>query len=297
MDQYETLIWQVVPIQVHLRLKLDAIAEAVNKWQPIKCENIKEECITDADEEPLTVATIDAISTVAADDTAPNTSAVPSEEMANAIRKTAPSKPTPKKMTKTSQKAASSIGNTLTKKMGKATQKAALSRVGAPAQSSAAAPFSCPDCSKTFNQKEAFDNHHRRIHTGEQPLKCQLCNARFSSTRSYRTHKANHLKAGDRFQLPAYPCRICSKEFHQKLLLIDHVRDSHGGAKPYACDQCDFDFDSTERLSRHRMSKHGDGTERKFICDYCQKGFIHLLTLSRSSYKKCFVRNKCIYYF
>ena len=52
--------------------------------------------------------------------------------------------------------------------------------------------YKCSFCSKGFKRREHLINHER-VHTGEKPFKCELCDAAFGDPSNWRKHKKKHL--------------------------------------------------------------------------------------------------------
>ncbi|KAJ7986412.1 hypothetical protein DPEC_G00339630 [Dallia pectoralis] len=75
----------------------------------------------------------------------------------------------------------------------------------------------------------------------------------------------------------AYKCIKCSKVFSTPHGLEVHVRRSHSGTRPYACDMCGKTFGHAVSLEQHK-AVHSQ--ERSFDCKICGKSFKRSSTLS-----------------
>ncbi|XP_078082309.1 zinc finger protein Gfi-1b isoform X3 [Mustelus asterias] len=78
-------------------------------------------------------------------------------------------------------------------------------------------------------------------------------------------------------QSPAYNCIKCNKVFSTAHGLEVHVRRSHSGMRPFACDLCGKTFGHAVSLEQH-MNIHSQ--ERIFECKMCGKSFKRSSTLS-----------------
>ncbi|XP_024277764.1 zinc finger protein Gfi-1-like [Oncorhynchus tshawytscha] len=74
-----------------------------------------------------------------------------------------------------------------------------------------------------------------------------------------------------------YKCIKCSKAFSTPHGLEVHVRRSHSGTRPYACDICGKTFGHAVSLEQHK-AVHSQ--ERSFDCKICGKSFKRSSTLS-----------------
>ncbi|KAK5906631.1 hypothetical protein CesoFtcFv8_004559 [Champsocephalus esox] len=75
----------------------------------------------------------------------------------------------------------------------------------------------------------------------------------------------------------AFKCIKCSKVFSTPHGLEVHVRRSHSGTRPYACDICGKTFGHSVSLEQHK-AVHSQ--ERSFDCKICGKSFKRSSTLS-----------------
>ncbi|KAH3834728.1 zinc finger protein interacting with ribonucleoprotein K-like [Dreissena polymorpha] len=79
------------------------------------------------------------------------------------------------------------------------------------------------------------------------------------------------------YEKGAYECVKCMKQFSTPHGLEVHVRRSHSGKRPYACDVCNKTFGHSVSLSQHRAVHTQD---KSFQCNQCGKSFKRSSTLS-----------------
>ncbi|XP_037977469.2 zinc finger protein 260 isoform X1 [Plutella xylostella] len=111
-------------------------------------------------------------------------------------------------------------------------------------------PYTCNLCDKQFKEPGALKKHIL-VHTGEK-LTCKICNKQIS--RNLTKHMRVH--SGER----PYSCNMCDKQFAASGSLKLHMR-THTGEKPYQCEMCNKQFSQSGTLKRHRctvLEKVGD---------------------------------------
>ena len=100
---------------------------------------------------------------------------------------------------------------------------------------------------------------HGRTHTGEKPLKCDVC--KFST--AWKKNLVQHMRThtGEK----PFKCDVCHYSTAYKSYLVQHMK-THTGEKPFKCDVCHYSTVRKSRLVDHMRTHTG---EKPFKCDVC----------------------------
>ncbi|KAF2896733.1 hypothetical protein ILUMI_09440 [Ignelater luminosus] len=130
--------------------------------------------------------------------------------------------------------------------------------------------FICELCKKAVKTIHSL-RRHMKIHTGEKPHKCKLCDKSFvepgNLTKHLQTHKKIH--RGER----SFVCPECNKSFSQKVNLESHIRTKHTHECPFMCSECGKAYPTKEQLKNHCRRHTGEKRPLKYTCTSCQKQF------------------------
>ena len=122
--------------------------------------------------------------------------------------------------------------------------------------------YCCPECDYKCQDVTGFESH---ANTHPQSV---TCIARMKEVVGMVTGEKGH-----------HFCKLCGKYFTSSQRWSQHMKNSHGDAKPYKCDICDAGFTQPTDVVRHSDRVHKN--ERPFKCDICDQGFVRKYELSQ----------------
>jgi KRAB domain-containing zinc finger protein len=117
-------------------------------------------------------------------------------------------------------------------------------------------PFKCQYCIARFATAE-FHLDHERIHRGETPFACDVCEKKFPSKKCLWRHYKAHTKP--------FQCHECGKRFSRKKNWETHQR-IHTNERPYGCKYCNRTFKQKTEMEFHQLLHT---KEKKFKCGIC----------------------------
>ena len=123
--------------------------------------------------------------------------------------------------------------------------------------------FAFKYCSLMFRRSFSLKSHER-IHTGETPYECKLCNIKFTHLYLLHSHmEKNHGRPKPKSKKQKRKCEKCEYKTTSKKLMDIH-KWKHTGEKPYKCPICESAKTRQWGLRQHMMKSH-EFTEQDLV--------------------------------
>ena len=139
--------------------------------------------------------------------------------------------------------------------------------------------FICPDCGRSFVDKECFTIHCLTEHASakEQAKVKVVCQHPGCSYSSFLKRNVDKHYERIHLNIKEHVCPTCGKSFAYKKKMLEHINGIHLMIKPFKCDICDFA--TAYRNTHYEHKKVAHGTQR-FECPHCNhvaryKGNLH----------------------
>lgn len=143
-------------------------------------------------------------------------------------------------------------------------------------------PFKCdhPNCTSEFKTSGDLKKHKLVHERSQRPFQCDECESKFARQTDYTRHKKIHLIG--KIENVGFTCQLCNKAFYRKDLFTAHW-NLHQNIKPFECETC------LKRFSKkYDLLKHVQRVHQKVECDDCGGEFA-----SRSQLQEHFAKGFC----
>ncbi|XP_077286902.1 uncharacterized protein LOC143911753 isoform X2 [Arctopsyche grandis] len=148
----------------------------------------------------------------------------------------------------------------------------------------------CELCGKVFKYR-SYMVHHLRLHSGDKPFSCSICDQKFTLRNSLAKHQKTHTSITDTFTarlhikfhlslhsgVKGFKCSLCDKSFHRKNQLNNHL-SVHTGERAYKCDICGYASSNSSNLRSHSRIHTG---VKPYKCKICKKAFSQSSAMKR----------------
>lgn len=127
--------------------------------------------------------------------------------------------------------------------------------------------YKCDYCEKGYYCQETLKQHVKHKHTNKDchyKLLCSICGRKVISPKDLKIHMMSHT------QEKSYQCQQCDKRYKTPGALLTHVRYTHEDKRPFPCNVCFKAFHTKVILQNHMRTHTG---ERPFSCTVCGRAF------------------------
>lgn len=113
-------------------------------------------------------------------------------------------------------------------------------------------PFVCQTCGKRTSTLTHLKSHAKTHESGRNIQKCH-CGAKFRTALGYKLHLRIH--SGDK----PYKCSLCDENFLSASRRLDHVKRRHQTSREisHSCSECSAKFVRPWELKKHYLNIHG----------------------------------------
>lgn len=164
-------------------------------------------------------------------------------------------------------------------------------------------PFSCPNCEKTFKQKDKVERHIKSVHLQTKSFICD-CGKSFNRKDDMVRHN-NVVHLGEKYRYTRkeenkvlsystlngsiIECAHCSYACDRSDRMKKHFLTVHQNERPFSCDKCDKTFKVKDKRDLHVNTVHLK--KKPHACRYCQQAFGRKDSLKRHEEKWCTSNN------